>query len=199
MTRLIAGSAKGQPLKVPPSGTRPTSDRVRESIFSSLEHIVGQWSGVRFLDLYAGSGAVGLEALSRGAEFALLVESSRAASDVIAANIDQTGLPASLIRKSVAAYLEGSAPSQPFTVVFCDPPYEVATAEVSLVLARLSNGGFIGDDSIVIIERSSRSEPIEWPAGFETATTRKFGDTAVSRAIWYVAGEAMDETQGAPR
>ena len=139
MTRIIAGSARGRRLKVPPAGTRPTTDRVRESMFATLDHMLGGFSGLRVLDLFAGSGALGLEAASRGATEVLLVERDRASAAVARANAGVVGAPGTrVVASPVSAFLSG-APSE-FDLVLADPPYAVTAAEVEAVLARLVAG-----------------------------------------------------------
>ncbi len=120
--RIVAGSAKGRRLASPAGPTRPTSDRAREALFNSLTLLV-DLEGARVLDLYAGTGAVGLEALSRGAAEAVLVESDRGAVEVLRRNIEGVGLPgARVVKRPVAAFL-AAPPGVPFDLVFADPPY----------------------------------------------------------------------------
>ncbi len=147
MTRIIAGSAKGRRLSVPAKGTRPTSDRVRESLFNTLnsELLAGDedWSSVAVLDLYAGTGALGIEAASRGAGPVLLVEKNRAAVDVIRRNIEHVALPSvSLLAAGVNDLLRRTAPVA-FTLVFADPPYDVAATTLETLLAQLCSAGWI--------------------------------------------------------
>jgi len=124
MTRIIAGQARGRRLQVPPSGTRPTSDRAREGLFNSLATMI-ELSGACVLDLYAGSAAVGLEALSRGASTAVLVESDRQVQDVIGRNVEALGLTgATVFRGTVESYLS-TATAGGFDFVFADPPYQL--------------------------------------------------------------------------
>ena len=143
MTRIIAGAARGRRLAVPPgAGTRPTSDRAREALFSTLESLLGAWAGRRVLDLYAGSGAVGLEALSRGAAHALLVESDARAARTLAANVATLGL-----RRRRGAARPGRAGRRPglpgpaYDVVFADPPYDLADDELRDGAGRPAPGG----------------------------------------------------------
>jgi len=138
MTRIISGSARGRRLAVPPgSSTRPTSDRAREALFSTIESLIRSFAGARVLDLYAGSGAVGLEALSRGADHVLLVESDPAAARTIRDNATKTGLAGAEVRaEPVERLLAGGAPASPYDVVFLDPPYEVADDAVGERLKR---------------------------------------------------------------
>ena len=186
MTRIIAGLAKGHRLDVPAAGTRPTSDRVRESIFSSVEHAVGGFDGRSVLDLYAGSGAVGLEAMSRGARRAVLVESATKAVGVIRSNIARTGLDAEVVKADVTRWVAGPATAQ-FDVVFADPPYSLSSKLVSNVVSSLSVGGWLADGAVVVVERDSHDDEIEWATGFSDITRRRFGNTSVLRAVWYVA------------
>ena len=186
MTRIIAGIAKGQQLQVPTTGTRPTADRVRESVFSATEHVLGGWSGVNVLDLYAGSGALGLEALSRGAQSATLVESSTQANSVIRANIAKTGLAAHVIKSDVTMWLAKPAAGQ-FDLVFMDPPYSLAGKLVTNVLKLLASGGWLADGGVVVVERDAKDADLDWPDGFTDITRRRFGNTSVSRGIWYFA------------
>ncbi|MEU4811057.1 16S rRNA (guanine(966)-N(2))-methyltransferase RsmD [Nocardia fluminea] len=181
MTRIVAGAAGGRRLKVPPAGTRPTSDRVREALFSAIDARL-DLDGTLVLDLYAGSGALGLEALSRGAERALLVESDRKAGDVVRANIAELGLPGAELRLgSVASVLKQAAP-RAYDVVFSDPPYDVSTEDVIADLTALANNGWLAPEALVVVERSSRSPEITWPAGYVALKTRKYGETRVELA-----------------
>lgn len=189
MPRIISGQARGRQLAVPTSGTRPTPDRVRESIFSSLGHLFGSWEGVEVLDLYAGSGALGLEALSRGASGAVLVESDATAAKVCLANAAHTRLPARVVRRSVELWLKRESvvvAGGPFDLVLMDPPYGLAETEVALVGQLLVEGGWLSEGCVVVIERSRHSPEPVWPPGFEGARVRRFGDTVICSAIWYV-------------
>lgn len=166
-TRIIAGEAKGRKLRVPESGTRPTSDRAREGLFSSLEARFGI-AGSRFLDLFSGSGAMGLEAASRGASEVVLVESSSAASAVIRRNIDTVGhTQCTVVESTVETYLT-SAPRNFFDIVVADPPYvyEAIPELVAAVAPCLKDGG------VVVIERHVDSPETPWPAQF-TPTAQK--------------------------
>jgi 16S rRNA (guanine966-N2)-methyltransferase len=186
MTRVIAGMAKGQQLQVPTTGTRPTSDRVRESVFSATEHVLGGWSGVKVLDLYAGSGALGLEAVSRGAHSATLVESSAQANSVIRANIAKTGLDAHVVKADVTVWLAKPASAR-FDLVFIDPPYSLAGKLVTNVLKSLVSSGWLADGGVVVVERDAKDAGLDWPDGFTAITRRRFGNTSVFRGIWYFA------------
>ena len=138
MTRIVGGAAKGRHLAVPPHGTRPTSDRAREALFNTLVGLVDV-EGARMLDLFAGTGAVGLEALSRGAVHVTFVESDRKVATVLAANLATVGLPgAVLLRCSVESFLLATGTEAPFELVYADPPYAVADSAVAALLNSLA-------------------------------------------------------------
>ena len=187
--RIVAGSARGRRLAAPAPATRPTSDRVREALFSSIESRLGSLSGLRVLDLYAGSGAVGLEALSRGAGHALLVELDRKATEVIEANIAAVGVPGAVVARIDVTSLTSSAPPPsalaPYDVVFADPPYELAGDIVGSVLSGLADHGWLADGGLVVVERARRGGAFTWPCGFEPLKDRSYGDTVVRTALWY--------------
>lgn len=175
MTRVIAGRWGGRRLRTPPgSGTRPTSDRVRESLFASLTSMFGGLDDLRVLDLYAGSGALGLEAVSRGAASADLVESDRRAAQVAQQNVRDLGAAARVHRTSVASFV-GSA-AGPYDLVLLDPPYDVPTADVAAVVAALAD--VLADHAVVVVERSTRT-PFTWPDGFDGFRERAHGETTV--------------------
>lgn len=179
MTRIIAGKAGGRTIAVPPSGTRPTSDRVREAIFSRVE----SWSdiaGARVLDLFAGSGALGIEAASRGASRVDLVDNSDKAVRVIEKNIAaiQPSVSDCTMRShrvSAIAYLESSAAE--WDLVFIDPPYDQGNAVLEkvldLLLPRLSA------DALVAVERATRDAKPNWPSGYEVLMPKSYGETTV--------------------
>jgi 16S rRNA (guanine966-N2)-methyltransferase len=177
VTRIVAGTAGGRRLKVPPKGTRPTSERVREALFNALE-TAGELDGARVLDLYAGSGALGLEALSRGAADALFVEADRRAVDVLRGNVTALGLGGTVRAGQVEAVVAAPAPSA-FDLVLADPPYAVDAAALGSVMAALAAGGWLGPAALVVIERAARDGEPDWPPGFEPTRAKKYGDTAV--------------------
>ena len=180
MTRIIAGVAGGRRLSVPPRGARPTTDRVREAVFNVLAART-DFDGLAVLDLYAGSGALGLEALSRGAASVLFVESDRRAADVIARNIETVGLAGATVRRgAVTAVLAGGG--GPVDLVFADPPYDVATAEVEAVLAVLDGGRWLAPGAVVVVERPVQAQPLTWPAGWVGRPQRRYGDTRIEMA-----------------
>ncbi|MBF6191080.1 16S rRNA (guanine(966)-N(2))-methyltransferase RsmD [Nocardia sp. CDC186] len=181
MTRIVAGTAGGRRLRVPPSGTRPTSDRVREALFSALDARL-DFAGARVLDLYAGSGALGLEALSRGAEHALLVESDRKAAAVVRGNIADLGLPGAELRVATVASVLQSGGAGEFDLVFSDPPYAVDNAAVLADLSALAERGWLRPGALIVLERSARSPETAWPAGFVPAKSRRYGETRIELA-----------------
>jgi 16S rRNA (guanine966-N2)-methyltransferase len=181
VTRIIGGVAGGRRIAVPPRGTRPTTDRVRESLFNIVASRL-DLAGLAVLDLYAGSGALGLEALSRGAASALFVESDQRTAAVIARNIEALGLPGATVRRgAVAAVLAGGAPS-PMDLVLADPPYDIETAEVQAVLAALSAHGWVRAATVAVIERAATSTPLTWPDGWTPWPERVYGDTRLELA-----------------
>jgi 16S rRNA (guanine966-N2)-methyltransferase len=181
MTRIIGGVAGGRRIAVPPRGTRPTTDRVRESLFNIIT-ARRDLAGLAVLDLYAGSGALGLEALSRGAASALFVESDARTASVIARNIEALGLPgASLRRGAVAAVVAGGAAS-PVDLVLADPPYDVEAAEVEAVLAALTTRGWVHQGTVAVVERPASGAPLTWPADWTAWPQRVYGDTRLELA-----------------
>lgn len=193
MTRVVAGVARGRRLAVPTgTGTRPTSDRAREALFSTLTSMVGAWAGRRVLDLYAGSGAVGLEALSRGADHCLLVESDPRALGTLRANIETVGLPGAeasgaTVERLVADGRPGGSPA--YDVVFLDPPYDLGAEAVRKVLGQLVVNGWLAAAAVVAIERASRDEPWEWPGGLVAERSRRYGEAM----LWYGRAARPDE------
>ncbi len=202
MTRIISGAAGSLRLEVPKAGTRPTSDRVREAIFSALQ----SWGfdrDYRVLDLYAGSGALGLEALSRGASAATLVErhsqaaqvASRNAKTVLAAFSDAARPEAAVIRSSVQSYLEqarveqshGEGTDRParFDVVFIDPPYDLAESELGANLLALAP--LLDPRAVVLVERSTRSPEPGWPAALTRIREKRYGETV----LWWAEPTAQ--------
>ncbi|MBE9374413.1 16S rRNA (guanine(966)-N(2))-methyltransferase RsmD [Saccharopolyspora sp. HNM0983] len=181
MTRIVAGTAGGRRIEVPQRGTRPTSDRVREALFSSLESTV-QLAGARVLDLYAGSGALGLEALSRGAARAVFVESDRRAAGLLRKNVTALGLPGAAVLQVTARTALAEAPDEPCDVVLCDPPYDVPGAELAQVLELLVRNGWTAPGTLVVVERSARGEPPDWPEPLRPLRSRRYGETEVHRA-----------------
>lgn len=173
--------AGGRRLDVPPRGTRPTTDRVREALFSALA-ARRDFDGLRVLDLYAGSGALGLEALSRGADSALLVESDSRAVAVIKRNIATVGLPGVTVRRAAVAAVLASGADQPMDLVLADPPYEVSVTDLAAVLGLLDRNGWVGPGCVVVVERPASSATLTWPSGWTEWPSRRYGDTRVELA-----------------
>ncbi|MEO6509596.1 MAG: 16S rRNA (guanine(966)-N(2))-methyltransferase RsmD [Nocardioides sp.] len=181
MTRIIGGLAGGRRIDAPRGlSTRPSSDRVREALFSAVESWCGSLQGLRFLDLYAGSGAVGLEAWSRGAGVVTLVEQNRRTATLISANARLIGFSkAHVVAAPVAATLL-RPPSAPYDVVFLDPPYPTPADEVDDNL-KLLGVDWLVPGAMVVVERSSRTRPPVFPDGFSEGRERKYGETT----LWY--------------
>ncbi|MCM0677598.1 16S rRNA (guanine(966)-N(2))-methyltransferase RsmD [Micromonospora phytophila] len=183
MTRIVAGTLGGRRIAAPPgAGTRPTSDRVREALFSAVQAEV-DLDGARFADLYAGSGAVGLEALSRGAAHVLLVESDPRAAHVVRENVAalRAAPAARLVTGKVATVLAAGPEGEPYDVVFADPPYAVPDAEITAMLAALVAHAWLAPDALVVVERSSRTGPVGWVQGVTGERSRRYGETT----LWY--------------
>ncbi|MBE7159834.1 MAG: 16S rRNA (guanine(966)-N(2))-methyltransferase RsmD [Williamsia herbipolensis] len=182
--RIIAGVAGGRLVTAPPAGTRPTTDRVRESLFAMLETRM-DLDGVRVLDLYAGSGALALEAVSRGAGHATLVDSDAKAVAVIRANARIVGAGpdvVTVVRRRADAFLQAAA-GDPFDLVFCDPPYDLPAEVVDGHAARLVENGWLAPRATVVVERSARSPATTWPDGLYGDGDRRYGDTRVEFAL----------------
>jgi 16S rRNA (guanine966-N2)-methyltransferase len=214
VARVIAGEAGGRRLAVPDGrDTRPTSDRAREGLFSTIVSMLGSLAGARVLDLYAGSGAVGLEALSRGADHVLLVEQGARATRVIRENIEAIGLPGAVLAadRVERVLARGPAPAggqdspapaggqdRPeggrYDVVFADPPYALADTAVSQVLSLLADQGWLAPSALVIVERATRSGPVSWPDGFVPDRTRRYGEAT----FWYGLGPKTPRSPANP-
>jgi 16S rRNA (guanine966-N2)-methyltransferase len=195
VARVIAGEAGGRRLAVPAGrDTRPTSDRAREGLFATVTSIMGSLAGARVLDLYAGSGAVGLEALSRGAGHVLLVESGARAARVIQQNIEAIGLAgAEVITDRVERVLARGPESagDRYDMVFADPPYALADGEVSAMLSLVAGAGredraWLAPGALVIVERATRSGPVRWPEGIAADRARRYGEAT----FWYGRAQA---------
>jgi 16S rRNA (guanine966-N2)-methyltransferase len=172
VTRIIAGTHRGRRLQVPPGiGTRPTSDRAREGLFSSLLSLT-DLEGALVLDLYAGSGALGLEAVSRGACSATLVEDDPSALQVLRLNVEETGLAATVVDADVSRFLQG--PVAPYRLVLADPPY-ATEVDLETVLP------WVEPDGIVVVERATRGADPVAPEGLEPERSRRYGEAT----LWY--------------
>lgn len=158
---------------------------MREALFSTLEAQLGSLAGLRFLDLYAGSGAVGLEAMSRGAGVVTLVESDRRTARLVQDNARTLGMHrAEVVAQPVARLLAG-APRAPYDVVFADPPYALPGAEVAEVLGLLTAHGWLAAGATLVVERSARSVEPDWPSGLVRRRAKEYGETV----LWYVAAD----------
>jgi 16S rRNA (guanine966-N2)-methyltransferase len=199
MTRVIAGAFKGRRLEVPEEGVRPTSDKVREALFSAIESR-RDLGGARVLDLFAGTGALGIEALSRGATLAVFIESNRAAVRTLTKNLEslsligQARVVVAKAREFLAAQTNAArtniAPTNTaqtntdrdaFDLVLLDPPYEIDNAEVDELLTTLVTHGWLAPGATVALERPTKSVAPTWPERIDHESHRTYGDTTV----WY--------------
>ncbi|EFQ83537.1 RNA methyltransferase, RsmD family [Aeromicrobium marinum DSM 15272] len=181
MTRIVAGRFKGRRLHTPAGDvTRPTSDRVRESLFASLVSEFGGLEGLRVLDLFAGSGAIGLEAVSRGATLVDLVEHDRRAVQVVRRNATDLGAGVARVHLSTAQRFLRTAPAEPYHLVVLDPPYGMATQDVTGLVEVLADPSWCVPDGLLVVERSTR-DPFVWPASVTPLRDRAYGETT----LWY--------------
>jgi 16S rRNA (guanine966-N2)-methyltransferase len=189
MTRIISGAARGRRLAVPPgTSTRPTSDRAREALFSTIEALIRSFAGARVLDLYAGSGAVGLEALSRGADHVLLVESDPRAAKSIRDNAAAIALAGAEVRaEPVERVVAAGAGGSPYGVVFLDPPYDLPDEALRGVISDLLVGGWLASTALLIVERATRGGEWRWPPGVEADRSRRYGEAT----LWYGRARRM--------
>jgi 16S rRNA (guanine966-N2)-methyltransferase len=179
MSRVIAGMARGRRLAVPVgNATRPTADRAREGLFSTLTALRGALDGASFLDLYAGSGAVGLEAASRGATRVVMVERDPKALRALRANIDTLAFASAELRAEPVERVVAGRATEVFDVVFLDPPY---ADPVDAVLSKLCVGDWLAEGGVVCVERASRGAPVSWPTGIEAVRSRRYGEAT----LWY--------------
>lgn len=181
MTKVIAGEFKGRTLNVPKTVTRPTSSRVREAMFSTLQHALGTFEEVQVLDLFAGSGALGIEAASRGAAKVDFVESDVRAITVIQENLKRCKCLVGFTHSAnVGTFLERVGSPGSYNVVFLDPPYAMHDNDLSSLLVMLATKSWLAEDAIVVVERDRRSQ-FKWPEDFADIAVKAYGDTA----IWY--------------
>jgi 16S rRNA (guanine966-N2)-methyltransferase len=181
MTRIVGGVAKGRRLGVPDRGTRPTSERAREALFNTLAGML-DLHGAHVLDLFAGSGAVGLEALSRGAATAAFVESDRKACELLQRNIAAVGLPGTTVHRSLAAtFLLGREPDAPFDFVFADPPYALEEQALATLLDALCSPKWLADEAVIVLERSARGGAPVWPESVDVIKDKRYGEGV----LWY--------------
>ena len=185
--RIIAGAAKGRPISAVASATRPTSDRAREALFSTLMSEFGDFEGLRVLDLYAGTGAIALEALSRGAAIVHAVEKDDAAAKAITSNhenLKTAHCPGifHLYAMSVHRFLQDKA-AQPYHFIYIDPPYEVDDLDVVENLIQLRDGGYLHPQALIAVERNSRVKEISWPDGMEALREKNYGQATIFYGI----------------
>ncbi|MEI6108698.1 MAG: 16S rRNA (guanine(966)-N(2))-methyltransferase RsmD [Actinomycetes bacterium] len=189
MTRIIGGNFRGRNLKVPDSVTRPTSSRVREAVFSSVEHAVSGLSDLRVLDLFAGSGALGIEAISRGAAEVVLIEKDLRAVDVLHTNIAELKVEnARVVIADVLQEVKQNSTRGKFDVVFVDAPYATADDEITEVILGLAANNWLAEYAVLVVERGSKSV-VTWPKSYEELRKKVYGDTA----IWYGQYIGIDE------
>jgi 16S rRNA (guanine966-N2)-methyltransferase len=190
MTRIIGGSVGGRRINTPRGvGTRPTSDRVREALFSAVESWCGSLQGLRFLDLYAGSGAIGLEAWSRGAGVVTLIEQDRRTASLISTNAKGLGFSKADVRVAAVAGALHTPPAAPYDIAFLDPPYPLDGGAVDADLSALASNAWLVPGALVVVERSARSVEPTWPDGLEPIRSRRYGETV----LWY--GHAANATE----
>jgi 16S rRNA (guanine966-N2)-methyltransferase len=188
VTRIISGDAGGRRLRTPTGdGTRPTTDRVREALFSALESR-GVIEGAHVMDLYAGSGALGLEAASRGAASVLLVESDRGASATIRANISDLGVAGARLQSCSVEQALNRTASLRYDLVLADPPYDVTEESLASVLEMLLAHQWLAQEPVIVIERSSRSPEPSWPDGIVAEGSKTYGETV----LWFATQVAPD-------
>ena len=181
--RIIAGVAKGRSLSSVAGATRPTSDRAREAIFSTLNSEFGDFLGLHILDLFSGSGAMGLEALSRGATLVHCVEKDDAAAKTITTNstLVQKAQPVGafhLFHTGVQKFVENTAQNQ-YHFIYIDPPYDFADSELTLILEKLHRNNFIKDGAVIAIERATKTPGPQWPEGYEPSRTKVYGQASI--------------------
>lgn len=181
--RIIAGVAKGRSLSSVAGATRPTSDRAREAIFSTLTSEFGDFLGLQILDLFSGSGAMGLEALSRGASLVHCVEKDDAAAKTISTNnsLVQKAQPVGafhLFHISAQKFVDTPAQNQ-YHFVYIDPPYDFADSELVQVLEKLLENSFYKDGAVIAVERASKSPQPVWPVGYEPSRTKVYGQASI--------------------
>ena len=181
MTRVIGGDFRGRSIKVPDAETRPTSSRVREAIFSSVEHAVSGLDDLRVLDLFSGSGAFGIEAISRGATEAVLIEKDLRAADTLHTNVANFGLKnARVVIADAFTDVAQKSGRGSFDVVFIDPPYSIEDEQVNALIGHLAANYWLNEYALIVVERGSRSQVV-WPDSVEELRKKVYGDTS----IWY--------------
>ena len=185
--RVIAGIGKGRKLFSPPSITRPTSDRAREGLFSSLISTFGTLEGLHFLDLFAGSAAVGVEALSRGAALVEAVESNSTSADICEENFallsSLTGVGKFKVHnKTVFEFLNHTA-SNPYEIIYIDPPYEVANSEIEKILKKIISLNLLSKFGVIAIERDGKVKAFTWPPSLTELKVRSYGAGSIHYGV----------------
>jgi 16S rRNA (guanine966-N2)-methyltransferase len=177
--RVVAGSAKGVRLAPVPEGVRPVSDRAREGLFSSLGATVEE---AHVLDLYAGTGALGIEALSRGAAAGVFVERNRRTAAVLVGNLDRAHVAdrATVVARDASGFLRDEASGGPFDLVFVDPPYELDGPELEGILAALGAGNRLSPGWTVVLTRAKRSSTYVIPLHWTAARELRYGDSLLT-------------------
>jgi 16S rRNA (guanine966-N2)-methyltransferase len=163
------------------TGTRPTTDRVRESLFNVLT-ARSDLSGIAVLDLYAGSGALGIEAASRGAASVLFVESDRRAAAVITENVAGLGVEGATVRCADVASVVAAGSGRGYDLVVADPPYEMSSTAVEDLVAALVRNGWTAPDAVVVFERPASAPALRWPEGWRAWRERRYGDSRLEMA-----------------
>lgn len=181
--RIIAGVAKGRSLSSVAGATRPTSDRAREAIYSTLTSEFGDFLGLHTLDLFAGSGAMALEALSRGATLVHCVEKDDAAAKTISINsaLVQKAQPVGtfhLFHMAVQKFVEGAAQNQ-YHFIYIDPPYDFSDSELTNILENLHSNNFFKNGAVIAVERATKSAAPTWPEGYEPSRTKVYGQASI--------------------
>lgn len=190
MTRIIAGSHGGRRLRTPGNTTRPTTDRVREAVFSTLTDWAGTGgqpaetalAGLGFLDLFAGSAAIALEAASRGAAPVVAVESDARAAAVARGNVAELGLRVDVATSTAERWVAARAPSG-FDIVWADPPYEYANDRLGELVQAVLDNGWLAPGGVVVLERSSRDSAPPLPATMTAGWQRRYGETMLHFAM----------------
>ncbi len=181
--RIIAGVAKGRTLGTVAGATRPTSDRAREGLFSSLLSEFGDFLGLHVLDLFGGSGAIGLEALSRGASLVHIVEKDVDAQKTIENNCELVNKNKPVVKFHLysmsAQRFVSDPPKEKYHIVYVDPPFDFSDAEVEEILTKLNTGGFLKEDAIIAVERTSKRSHFSWPQGFSAVRERNYGQATI--------------------
>lgn len=186
--RIIAGVSKGRTLGSVAGTTRPTSDRAREGLFSSLTSEFGEFLGLHFLDLFGGSGAIGLEALSRGASIVHVIERDLDAQKTIENNFElvKKNQPIGkfhLYAMSAQRFVTEPA-KEKYHIIYIDPPFDYTNTEVEEILRKLQIGGFLKDDAVIAVERTAKGSKFSWPEGFSPARERNYGAASIFYASY---------------